>query len=135
MAAAPTWSDCRDLARQWLQQAVGNDATDLRPGQWEAIDTVVNRRQRLLVVQRTGWGKSVVYFLAARLLRMRQEGMTLIVSPLISLMRNQQEQAERLGVQAWPIHSSNSDEWDSVYRVSFLSNFCIFLQKRAISAE
>lgn len=64
---------------------------EFRPGQWEAIDALVNRRERLLVVQRTGWGKSSVYFIATRILRDRGRGPTLIVSPLLALMRNQIE--------------------------------------------
>jgi ATP-dependent DNA helicase RecQ len=69
---------------------------EFRAGQWEAIAALVNRREKLLVVQRTGWGKSSVYFIATRILRDRGAGPTLIVSPLLALMRNQIEAAERL---------------------------------------
>jgi superfamily II DNA helicase RecQ len=106
-----------ETARGWLREALGDKNADFRDGQWEAIDAVVNRRQRVLVVQRTGWGKSVVYFLSTRLLRQRGEGVTLIVSPLISLMRNQVEQAQRFGVRAATINSTNSDEWERHFEV------------------
>jgi hypothetical protein len=94
-----------------LRKAVGDPAAEFREGQWEAIDALVNQRKRLLVVQRTGWGKSAVYFIATRLLRDRGAGPTLIVSPLLALMRNQLEAAERLGIDARKIDSTNLDEW------------------------
>lgn len=100
-------------ARLLLQRMLG-DAADFREGQWEAIDRVANRRERLLVVQRTGWGKSVVYFLATRILRDAGAGPTLLVSPLLSLMRNQLLAAERLGIRAATIHSENQEEWEAV---------------------
>ena len=80
------------MARRWLQEAVGDPEIDFRRGQWEAIDAVVNRRQSLLVVEKTGWGKSIVHFLSARLLRLqRPDALTIVVSPMISLMTNQIE--------------------------------------------
>ena len=82
-----------------LQQMLG-PAAQFRDGQWEAIDLAANQRQRLLVVQRTGWGKSVVYFLAAKILRDAGAGPTLLISPLLSLMRNQILAAEKLGIRA-----------------------------------
>jgi ATP-dependent DNA helicase RecQ len=85
-----------------------------RPGQWEAVEAAVVRRQRVLVVQRTGRGKSAVYFLATRLLRDAGTGPTLVVSPLLSLMRDQLRAAERIGVRAATINSTNREEWDSV---------------------
>ena len=84
---------------------------EFRDGQWEAIDALVNRRERLLVVERTGWGKSAVYFIATRILRDRGRGPTLIVSPLLALMRNQIEAAERIGIRAVTINSSNRESW------------------------
>jgi len=109
----------RSDARRWLQEAVGDQHADFRDGQWEAIDAVVNRKRRLLVVEKTGWGKSIVYFLSARLLRERQrrDALTVVVSPLISLMRNQIEQARRIQVNAVTINYSNSDEWQQNYQV------------------
>ncbi|HEY5914725.1 MAG TPA: RecQ family ATP-dependent DNA helicase [Verrucomicrobiae bacterium] len=96
-----------------LKQMLGPGA-EFRDGQWEAIDLAANRRQRLLVVQRTGWGKSVVYFLAAKILRDAGAGPALLISPLLSLMRNQILAAERLGIRAVTIHSENLHEWESV---------------------
>jgi len=96
-----------------LQQMLGDQA-NFRPGQWEAIEAVALKRQRLLVVQRTGWGKSLVYFLATKLLREQGAGPALLISPLLSLMRNQIEMAERIGVRAFTIHSANRQEWEAV---------------------
>lgn len=84
-----------------------------REGQWQAIDAIVSRRGRVLVVQRTGWGKSLVYFLSTKLLREQGAGPTILVSPLLSLMRNQIEAASRIGVRAFTINSSNRAEWDA----------------------
>ena len=96
-----------------LRQMLG-PACDFRDGQWEAIDLVANQRRRLLVVQRTGWGKSIVYFLATKILRDAGGGPTLLVSPLLALMRNQLLAAEKLGLRAWTLHSENSEEWAAV---------------------
>ncbi len=84
-----------------------------REGQWHAIDAIVSRRGRVLVVQRTGWGKSLVYFLSTKLLRDQGAGPTILVSPLLSLMRNQIEAASRIGIRAFTINSSNRAEWDA----------------------
>jgi len=100
-------------ARALLQQMLGPGA-EFREGQWEAIDLAANRRQRALVVQRTGWGKSIVYFLAAKILRDAGAGPALFISPLLSLMRNQILAAERLGIRAVTIHSENLAEWGHV---------------------
>ena len=89
---------------------------EFRDGQWEAIDALVNRRERLLIVERTGWGKSAVYFIATRILRDRGRGPTLIVSPLLALMRNQIEAARRIGIQAVTINSSNRESWPALQR-------------------
>jgi len=104
----------REEAEGLLQRATGEPHLKFRPGQWEAIDRLVNRRSRALVVQRTGWGKSMVYFLAAKLLRDQGAGPTVIVSPLLALMRNQIEAAERLGLRAATINSANIAEWERV---------------------
>ena len=85
-----------------------------REGQEEAIRHVVAGRGRLLVVQRTGWGKSFVYFIATKLLRETGSGPALLISPLLALMRNQIGAAERMGVRAATIHSNNQDEWTNV---------------------
>src|SRR5437879_1035852 len=97
-------------ALAFLRQMLG-PAAEFRDGQWEAIDLAANRRERLLVVQRTGWGKSVVYFVAAKILRDAGAGPTLLISPLLSLMRNQILAAEKLGVRAVTIHSENLQDW------------------------
>ena len=101
---------CRAL----LRRALGDPGADFRAGQWEAIDALVNHRRKLLVVERTGWGKSVIYFISTRVLRDRGQGPTLIVSPLLALMRNQQTAAERLGIQAISINSTNRSEWPAL---------------------
>ena len=97
-----------------LLRSMLDSHADFRPGQWEAIEAVAIRRKRALIVQRTGWGKSLVYFLATKLLREQGSGPTLLISPLLSLMRNQIEMAARIGIRAHTIHSANREEWDSV---------------------
>ena len=89
---------------------MGRPDADFRPGQWESIEGLLTRK-RLLVVERTGWGKSMVYFLATRLLRDSGAGVSLLISPLLSLMRNQMEAAARIGLQASKIDSTNPDDW------------------------
>ncbi|MBU0690863.1 DEAD/DEAH box helicase, partial [bacterium] len=103
-----------DETRDLLRRALDNPQGDFRAGQWEAIEQLVEQRARLLVVQRTGWGKSMIYFLATKLLRKRGAGPTLLISPLLALMRNQMLAAERLQLQAATINSSNTEEWDAV---------------------
>lgn len=104
----------REEAESHLRRLAGEGAR-LRDDQWAAIAALVNERRRALVVQRTGWGKSAVYFVATLLLRARASGPTVIVSPLLALMRNQIAAAERAGVRAVTVNSSNVDEWDQVY--------------------
>ncbi len=101
-------------AEQYLRQALNHATATFRDGQWEAIRALVEDRAQLLVVQRTGWGKSMVYFLATRLLRDRGAGPTLLISPLLALMRNQIEAAGRIGIRAVTINSANRDEWTAV---------------------
>ena len=103
----------RQAALILLRTAVGSPSADFRDGQWEAVGALL-RRKRLLVVQRTGWGKSIVYFLATRLLRDRGAGCTLLISPLLALMRNQIVAARRIGVRAETINSSNLEDWPRV---------------------
>ena len=107
-------SDLADEALALLRRLTGDPASGFRPDQLEAIMALAGERGRVLLVQRTGWGKSAVYFIATRLLRDRGLGPTLLVSPLLALMRNQIEAAERLGVRAVTINSSNTDEWEEV---------------------
>ena len=110
MAAPGTKLD-RTSALAVLRRALADDQAQFRRGQWEAIDALVNERRRVLVVQRTGWGKSAVYFIATRLLRDRGQGPTLIVSPLLALMRNQIDAARRLGIHALTVNSTNQADW------------------------
>lgn len=106
----------KSQAEQLLQTALANPTASFRDGQWEAIDALVNRNRKLLVVQRTGWGKSSVYFISTRIFRDRGLGPTIIVSPLLALMRNQIESAQRLGIKAQTMNSTNRDDWDEVTR-------------------
>ena len=96
-----------------LHEMLGPDAS-FRPGQLEAIEAVARDRGRVLLVQRTGWGKSAVYFIATKLLREQGAGPTLLVSPLLALMRNQIEMAARIGVRAETINSTNPDEFEPI---------------------
>ena len=103
----------KESASALLKQMLGL-AAQFRDGQWEAIDLIANLRQRALVVQRTGWGKSVVYFLATKILRDAGAGPALLISPLLSLMRNQILAANKLGIRAATIHGENTGEWEQV---------------------
>jgi ATP-dependent DNA helicase RecQ len=98
-----------------LLRAIAGPQARFRPGQLEAVEALVVARRRVLLVQRTGWGKSAVYFVATRLLRDRGSGPTLLVSPLLALMRNQILLAQRAGVRAETVNSANSADWDAVY--------------------
>jgi ATP-dependent DNA helicase RecQ len=104
----------RDQAERCLRALAGPGAA-LRDDQWTAIRALVEDRRRALVVQRTGWGKSAVYFTATALLRSRGFGPSVIVSPLLALMRNQIDAAGRAGIRARTVNSANADEWDQVY--------------------
>ncbi|HEV7536643.1 MAG TPA: RecQ family ATP-dependent DNA helicase, partial [Acidimicrobiia bacterium] len=102
-----------ERAGELLQALAGPDAR-LRPDQAAAIDAVAGQRRRALVVQRTGFGKSAIYFIATRLLRDAGAGPTLVVSPLLALMRDQVAAAERMGVRSATINSTNLDDWDAI---------------------
>jgi ATP-dependent DNA helicase RecQ len=104
----------RHEAGDLLRRLVGSPDAVFREGQWEAIEALVARRQRVLVVQRTGWGKSAVYFVATALRRSQGAGPTLIVSPLLALMRDQVAAAERAGIRALTINSANAEEWTDI---------------------
>ncbi|HEY2161041.1 MAG TPA: RecQ family ATP-dependent DNA helicase [Solirubrobacteraceae bacterium] len=101
-------------ALERLRTLTGDDLAQFRSGQLEAIQDVVVDRARVLCVQRTGWGKSAVYFVATAMLRDAGAGPTLIVSPLLALMRNQIAAARRLGLRAHTVNSTNREEWDEV---------------------
>ncbi len=107
-----TTRDLLGKAQELLRRMLGPQA-QFREGQWQAINAIVTRRRRVLVVQRTGWGKSLVYFLSTKLLREQGAGPTILVSPLLSLMRNQIEAASRIGIHAFTINSANRAEWDA----------------------
>src|SRR5262245_14040300 len=110
MSTSPTY----DHAIGLLRRLTGNPAAGFRPGQWQAIEGLVEARGRALVVQPTGWGKSAADLVATRLLRDRGAGPTLLISPLLALMRNQLLMAGRAGVRADSINSQNRDGWDEV---------------------
>jgi len=116
---ATTDSAVRARAEQHLRALVGprngqRDA-ELYDDQWAAIEALVVDRRRSLVVQRTGWGKSAVYFVATLLLREQGSGPTVIISPLLALMRNQIAAAERAGIRAVTINSTNMEQWEQTH--------------------
>ena len=104
----------RREAERHLRALVGRDDAELREDQWRAIEALAVGHQRSLVVQRTGWGKSAVYFVATLLLRAEGAGPTVIVSPLLALMRNQIAAAERAGIRAVTINSTNIESWEPI---------------------
>ena len=106
--------DLTTRATTVLRRLVGRDDADFRDGQLEAVLAIVERRQRVLVVQRTGWGKSAVYFVSTALRRDQGAGPTVIVSPLLAMMRDQIAAAERAGIKAVTLNSTNADEWGAV---------------------
>ena len=106
-----------DRALELLRIGTGLPGAEFRPGQQDAIGHVVRGDGRFLVVQKTGWGKSFVYFIATKLLREGGSGPTLLVSPLLALMRNQIAAAERMGVRAERITSDNVNDWSEVEKL------------------
>ncbi|PFG19405.1 ATP-dependent DNA helicase RecQ [Serinibacter salmoneus] len=106
----------KDQAQQVLRRLVGREDAALREDQWRAIEALVAQQRRALVVQRTGWGKSAVYFVATALLRERGEGPTVIISPLLALMRDQIAAASRAGIRAETINSANTTQWEEIYQ-------------------
>ncbi|MGA4670592.1 RecQ family ATP-dependent DNA helicase [Propionibacteriaceae bacterium Y1923] len=104
----------RDEALAVLRDLTGRADAEFHPGQYEAIEALVAHHRRALVVQRTGWGKSAVYFISALLQRRAGSGPALIVSPLLALMRDQVAAAERAGVRAAAINSVNVTEWRDI---------------------
>ncbi|HVL98280.1 MAG TPA: helicase-related protein [Egibacteraceae bacterium] len=112
----------RDARATELLTAVAGPTASFRAGQLESILALVEHRARLLLVQRTGWGKSAVYFIATRLLREGGAGPTLLISPLLALMRNQILMAERAGVHASTINSANRDGWVPVLGTTATAN-------------
>jgi len=100
-------------AQDFLARLAG-PAAELRDDQWASLDALVNDRRSALLVQATGWGKSVVYFAATDALRRRGSGTTVLISPLLALMRNQVAAAERAGVRAVTVNSTNADDHDQL---------------------
>ena len=96
-----------DDSVQALRKLTNNQHAEFREGQREAIDAIVNDKVRVIVVQRTGWGKSALYFVATHLLRQQGMGPSLIISPLLALMNNQIDAARKLGLRAYTINSAN----------------------------
>src|ERR671910_381396 len=115
MSATTDREATRHQAESHLRALVGRDDAVLREDQWAAIEALAVDRRRALVVQRTGWGKSAVYFVATKLLREAGAGPTVIVSPLLALMRNQIAAAERAGIRAVTINSTNTEQWEPVH--------------------
>ena len=109
-----TTTSTRDEAEKHLRALVGRDDARLHDDQWAAIEALVVEQSRVLVVQKTGWGKSAVYFVATALLRGLGAGPTVIISPLLALMRNQIEAAERAGIRAATINSTNIEDWQAI---------------------
>jgi ATP-dependent DNA helicase RecQ len=114
MDSTTTTPDLTAEATTVLRRLVGRDDVDFREGQLEAVEALVGERRRVLVVQRTGWGKSAVYFVATALRRGQGAGPTVIVSPLLALMRDQVAAAERAGIRAVTMNSANAQEWGAV---------------------
>ena len=116
-----------DRAIELLRIGLGNNHANFREGQLEAITQVIEGRRRQLVVQKTGWGKSFVYFIATKLLREQGMGPALLISPLLALMRNQIAAAEKMGVKAATINSDNKDSWNDVKQDVISDNIDILL--------
>lgn len=115
----------REKGLALLKRMLGRTA-EFHYDQWESIESVLNRK-KTLVVQRTGWGKSTVYFIATKLLREQGSGPTILISPLLSLMRNQIENAAKIGIKAETINSDNNDEWERVEQCLVEGNCDILL--------
>jgi ATP-dependent DNA helicase RecQ len=96
----------KELAQAYLHEMTGNQTASFHENQWESINELVNNQNQLLVVQRTGWGKSAVYFIATKIRRSQKFGPTLIISPLLSLIRNQIDSAAKLGLKVVSYNSS-----------------------------
>ncbi|MGF1873714.1 RecQ family ATP-dependent DNA helicase [Photobacterium frigidiphilum] len=108
-------------ALELLRKGVGSSTANFHTDQWEAIDAIVNQRCRLICVQRTGWGKSSVYFISTKLMSEQGHGPTIIISPLLALMRNQIESAAKYGVTLGTVNSSQSKEQNTLNKQQLLS--------------
>lgn len=112
-------------AKKYLEMAFGENA-EFRDGQLEAIIAVL-RGRRVLVVQKTGWGKSIIYFLSTKILRAKGSGLTIIISPLLALMNNQLDSAKKLNLVSRTINTNNQDEWDKITNEIYMDNVDILL--------
>ena len=116
-AAAPLLTEAqvaqKRRAQELLRAMIGSEDADFRDDQWPVIDALVNQRDKVLLVQRTGWGKSAVYFITARLLRDEGRGPTIIVSPLVALMRNQVMAGRKMGLRIGALHAGTNDRFDT----------------------
>jgi ATP-dependent DNA helicase RecQ len=121
--------DLFERAQTLLRHGLQDATATFRDGQWEAIESLVRNRQRMLLVQRTGWGKSIVYFIAARLLREQNgnHGVSLLISPLLSLMRNQMDMAQRMGIRAETMHSAHTERWTEVKNLLYQDQIDVLL--------
>jgi ATP-dependent DNA helicase RecQ len=126
----------RNDAETLLKTALDDPTAKFRDGQWEAIDALVNQRRNLLVVQRTGWGKSSVYFISAALLRQQGRGLTVIISPLLALMRNQIDAAGRLGLNALTLNSTNREDHNRMQAVILADEVdCLLISPERLANE
>jgi ATP-dependent DNA helicase RecQ len=105
--------DLRTAAQEHLTRLAGPSAV-LRDDQWRAVEALVAEQRKVVVIQRTGWGKSAVYWIAAGLRRAQGYGPTLVISPLLALMRDQVAAAERSGLRAVTLNSANIDDWPAI---------------------
>lgn len=120
-------SDITRIQARKLLKAIAGRSAEFRSGQLEAISALVDERRRVLVVQRTGWGKSAVYFIATSILRQRGGGPTVIVSPLIALMRNQVEMTAGLDLVAETVNSTNPGDWERIFEMIDNDNIDLLL--------
>ncbi len=104
----------KECALKYLRDAIGRDDAQFKAGQWKSISTLVNDRKRSLVIQSTGWGKSMVYFTSTKLLREQGCGPTIVISPLLALMRNQVESAQKLNLNAVTLNSTNTNHHETI---------------------
>ena len=119
-------NDNYHLTLNLLKKMLGNDVR-FRPGQYEIIDSVISNGGKHLLVQKTGWGKSIIYFILTKIFRDKGGGPTLLISPLLSLMRNQIYHAEKIGIKAVAINSSNSQDHDRILHEIQKDNIDILL--------
>ena len=114
LAFDPALDDARAEVAQRTIEAIAGPGSRLRPDQLTAVAALCEPAARVLVVQATGWGKSAVYWAATAIRRAEGRGPALVVSPLLSLMRDQVDAAARAGLRAATVNSSNIDDWSAI---------------------